>query len=149
MHFPCVDSQHTVCHCCRDPYRAYRAYQAFYLQRYNSSAPLSMPSASRSLVPQVPRAWPPTFQTKVTPLAGPQASYQLNPALRGHAFKLYERNYTHRSRAVFLSECVINVQNQFSFSFLGENGGSFSFSFIFRLKKKIYFSAIFILQPKK
>jgi len=25
-----------------------------------------------------PRAWSPTFQTKVTPLAGPQASHQLN-----------------------------------------------------------------------
>ena len=25
---------------------------------------------------------PPTFQTKVSPLAGPQASHQLNPALR-------------------------------------------------------------------
>jgi len=31
----------------------------------------------------VPRAWSPTFQTKVTPLAGPQASHQLNPALGG------------------------------------------------------------------
>jgi len=35
------------------------------------------------------------------------------------------------------------------FSFSAENGGSFSFSFIFRPKKKIYFSAIFILRLKK
>ena len=43
----------------------------------------STPSTSRSLAPYVPRAWSPTFQTKVTPLAGPQASHLLNPALLG------------------------------------------------------------------
>jgi len=31
---------------------------------------------------------------------------------RGHAFKLYERNCVHRSRAAFFSERVINVWNQ-------------------------------------
>jgi len=40
--------------------------------------------------------------------------FEWNPATqtRGHAFKLYKRNCTHRSRAVFFSERVINVWNQ-------------------------------------
>jgi len=37
--------------------------------------------------------------------------FEWNPATqtRGHAFKLYKRNCTHRSRAVFFSEHVINA----------------------------------------
>jgi len=45
------------------------------------SSSLSTPSASRSWRLRCLELGPPTFQTKVTPLAGPQASHQLNPAL--------------------------------------------------------------------